>query len=118
VQIGGRESHTLAATDVQMLSGPLILPPSSPATVYVAGISASANTFTDKTENYELGLKGSFLDRKLSADVSVYSIDWNNIQLKLSTNGYGYNGNAGGAKSEGLEAFVVAKPLNGLTASA
>lgn len=71
----------------------------------------------DKTENYELGLKGSFLDHTLSVDTSLYYIDWNNIQLTLLDTAIDqtYTGNGGKAKSEGLELSVESKPLTGLT---
>jgi iron complex outermembrane recepter protein len=71
----------------------------------------------DKTQNYEVGIKGDFLDHKLSVDASFYRIDWKNIQLGLinpKTN-YSYTGNGGEAKSEGVELSIEARPLTGLT---
>jgi iron complex outermembrane receptor protein len=73
----------------------------------------------DKTYNYDLGLKGEFLDHKLSIDASLYYIDWKDIQLSvfqiINGAGYGYVTNAGGAKSEGVELSFSARPLTGLT---
>jgi len=71
----------------------------------------------DMTQNYELGVKGEFLDRKLSIDASLYYIDWKDIQLGLHStqNGAGYIGNGGAAKSEGAELTVEARPVTGLT---
>jgi outer membrane receptor protein involved in Fe transport len=34
----------------------------------------------DKTQNYEVGAKGEFLDRRLSLDASVFHILWYDIQ--------------------------------------
>jgi outer membrane receptor protein involved in Fe transport len=74
----------------------------------------------DKTKNYEIGAKGTVLDRVLSYDVSVYYIDWKNIQLHtlLEPEQIGYETNASAAKSQGVELSLEAKPLRGLTASA
>jgi iron complex outermembrane receptor protein len=85
------------------------------------GFSAASNGIPagykpDKTQNYEVGVKGDFLDHTLSVDASVYYIDWKDIQLSVATPNYlYYNGNAGRAKSEGVELSVESKPLTGLT---
>ena len=73
----------------------------------------------DMTDTYEIGLKGDFLDRKLSIDASVYYIDWNNIQiLERTPTNHGYTGNGGQAKSEGVELAVTAHPWAGSTLAA
>jgi outer membrane receptor protein involved in Fe transport len=74
----------------------------------------------DKTKNYELGVKGDALNNTVSYDASLYYIDWNNIQLILydAQSGAGYYTNAGGAKSQGAEFSVEARPLRGFTLSA
>ncbi|MDB5701446.1 MAG: hypothetical protein JWL66_1645 [Sphingomonadales bacterium] len=73
----------------------------------------------DKTQNYELGFKGSVLDRKLSFDASIYYIEWKDIQLavidpvtraQLFVNG-------SRAKSQGVELSMTAHPVQGLTIS-
>jgi iron complex outermembrane receptor protein len=75
---------------------------------------------SDKTENYEVGLKGDFLEHRLSVDASLYYIDWKNIQIGLldPTTHLSYQANGGGAKSEGVEISVAAKPWTGMTISA
>lgn len=85
----------------------------------VAGIGASPVIQPDKTYNYELGAKGDFLDHKISADASVYYIDWKGMQLNLAADGgfYNYGGNAGRAKSEGAELSIEVRPLEGTTLS-
>jgi iron complex outermembrane recepter protein len=74
----------------------------------------------DKTTNYEVGLKGSVLDRALTIDVSVYYIDWQSIQLSVysPTANISYTVNGGKAKSEGLELQVEAHPTQTLTITA
>ena len=70
----------------------------------------------DKTYNYEVGLKGKFLDGKLTTDLSVYHIDWKQIQLQQRTAlNFLYTSNGGAAKSEGVEFTMTAKPLRNTT---
>lgn len=73
----------------------------------------------DKTLNYELGLKGDFLGHQLSVDTSVYYIDWKDMQVQVvdPVTNFPYRSNAGGAKSEGVEFAVTARPLPGLSIS-
>jgi len=84
--------------------------------VVVLGVPPASSP--DKTQNYELGLKADFFERRLSLDTSLYYIDWKNIQLSLNDNGIGYYANAGGAKSEGVEFSIESNPLSGLTVAA
>jgi iron complex outermembrane recepter protein len=77
----------------------------------------------DKTENYEVGFKGEFLDHILSIDASLYYITWSNIQLTLISAPPGklaitYKANGGDAKSEGLELSTTIRPLSGMTIGA
>ena len=74
----------------------------------------------DKTRDYDLGVKGEFLNHALSIDASLYYIDWNDIQLQLfnpATSG-DYNTNGSRAKSQGIELSVQGRPFVGLTAAA
>lgn len=73
----------------------------------------------DKTKNYEIGLKGDFLDRAFSLDASVYYVDWNDIQINLtSALGNSYNANGGRSKSDGVELSATSRPVTGLSISA
>ena len=85
----------------------------------VLGVAIPPTYAPDKTYNYDVGLKGEFLDHRLSIDTSLYYVDWKGIQLGvlqiINGVGYGYTTNAGGAKSEGVEFSFTAKPLTGLT---
>jgi iron complex outermembrane recepter protein len=68
----------------------------------------------DTTRNYEVGVKGRLFDRRLSYDLSLYRIDWKNMQVQLVTGGRGYYVNAGASKSEGLEASFQLQPWSGM----
>jgi len=70
----------------------------------------------DKTNDYEIGAKGDFLDHTLSFDASVYYINWKDIQLALenATTGESYTGNGSSAKSQGVELTVESRPITGL----
>jgi iron complex outermembrane receptor protein len=74
----------------------------------------------DKTENYEIGIKGSTFDHLLTFDASVYYIDWKNIQLQLRDplSGSVYFANGSRAKSQGLELSVEARPWTGMNVTA
>jgi len=72
----------------------------------------------DKTQNYDLGLKGEFLDHRVSVDASLYYIDWKDVQLQLRSGGLGYNANGGKAKSEGVELSTQVRPTTGLNIAA
>ena len=90
------------------------------------GLNISLGTTTpqqfdsDKTRNYEIGLKGEFLDKALSVDASVYYIDWKDLQIGLvdQANGAQYTGNGSRARSQGIELSVRAQPTSGLTVAA
>jgi iron complex outermembrane recepter protein len=71
----------------------------------------------DTTQNYELGVKGSVMDRLLSFDASLYYIEWKDIQLAfIASGGAGsYQTNGGRAKSQGLELSVEAHPWTGFS---
>jgi iron complex outermembrane receptor protein len=73
----------------------------------------------DTTHNYEIGTKGSVLDHALTFDLSVYYIDWKDIQLSEydQANFDGYTANAAAAKSQGVELSVETRPVSGLTIS-
>lgn len=74
----------------------------------------------DKIVNYELGAKGDLLGRTLSYDISAFLIDWKDIQISqlIGENGFTYNGNAGKARSKGVELSLEARPVEGLSVKA
>ena len=74
----------------------------------------------DKTRNYDLGLKGDFLNRQIAVDASLYYIQWKDIQLALinPTTAQGYNTNGGEAESHGVELSIESRPTTALTIGA
>jgi outer membrane receptor protein involved in Fe transport len=74
----------------------------------------------DRTQNYELGTKGSVLQGALTFDASLYRIDWKNVQLNLldTATVTGYVANASEAKSQGVELSISAHPSSSFTIAA
>lgn len=71
----------------------------------------------DKSQNYEIGLKGN-LGPVFSFDASMYYINWRDIQLtSISSTRTAYRSNGGKAKSQGIELSIESRPVNGLTAA-
>lgn len=75
---------------------------------------------SDRVVNYELGLKGTVLDSKVTFDVSLFQIDWKDIQLQNTdpASGFIFFSNGSKARSRGVEASVGWKPLQGLAIDA
>lgn len=84
----------------------------------VPGLPAAYSA--DKTQNYEIGTKGSLFDRLLSFDASLYYIKWEDMQITIRDPLNIASGldNAGKAKSQGIELSIEARPLQGMTISA
>lgn len=86
-------------------------------------VSPTTQTYQpDTTTNYEIGLKGSFLDRHLFLQFDTYQIDWKNVQTYFSQDisGYPVNGTTNGpnARSRGFEGIARVQLTSGLSASA
>jgi iron complex outermembrane recepter protein len=71
----------------------------------------------DTTKDFELGIKAGVFGEKLFVDASLDHIDWRNLQIlsfvpqnELVT----YTGNAGAARSDGLELSLEIRPATGL----
>jgi outer membrane receptor protein involved in Fe transport len=58
------------------------------------------------------------VDGALSYDVSLFNIDWKDIQIVQVLDFYTYNGNAGKARSRGVEVALEARPTDQLTLKA
>lgn len=84
----------------------------------VAGVPCSFNA--DRTQNYEVGIKGNILDRAITFDASVYYIDWSDIQTNLLApdGANAFTANAGQARSKGVELALELRPTRTLTISA
>jgi len=72
---------------------------------------------SDSVTNYEVGLKGRWLDGDLTANVAAYYIDWKNIQVQANrvSDSIQFATNIGAAESYGLEFEFVARPVDGLS---
>ncbi|WP_165191489.1 TonB-dependent receptor [Caulobacter soli] len=83
------------------------------------GPNAVGTSFSpDTTWNYEVGIKSDALDGRLRATLAAYYIDWTNIQLNFFDGTRTITGNAGDARSQGLEGELTYAPVHGLTISA
>lgn len=92
--------------------------PNFEATLFKQGIP---HTFSsDKTQNFELGVKGDAFNRRLSFDASIYRINWHDVQIQLidPVTLFLYYANGGNAKSQGVELSLQLRPLEGMTISA
>jgi outer membrane receptor protein involved in Fe transport len=73
----------------------------------------------DHVTNYEAGLKGDFLNHRLSFDVDGFHVKWTGVQLQLRTSeGLGFTADAGQASSDGVEGNIAYVPVSGLTVRA
>lgn len=79
-----------------------------------AGISPGGSFTSDEVKSYELGTKTRWADRRVSADLSLFHIDWSNLQTNLIMNNFNpgcgitVNTNAGDATSQGAELSLSA----------
>jgi iron complex outermembrane receptor protein len=73
---------------------------------------------SDTTWNYELGLKARSLGGRLTTDLSAFYIDWKDIQLNFFNGTTTIIGNAGNARSKGIEFETSYIPVRGLTIAA
>jgi iron complex outermembrane receptor protein len=60
---------------------------------------------SDKIKNYEVGVKGFALDRRVQFSSAVYQIDWSGVQadVYMPSCGFSYTANAATARSRGIE---------------
>lgn len=75
---------------------------------------------SDTLWNYEIGLRTSWLDQTLNADLTAFYISYKNPIIAQSTQGIplGYSANVSGALSKGLEASLLwYTPVDGLNLS-
>ncbi|WP_211327690.1 TonB-dependent receptor [Solilutibacter pythonis] len=60
---------------------------------------------SDRIDNYEVGFKGAFLDRRLRLASAIYNIDWTDVRtsIYMPSCGFSYTANAANARSRGVE---------------
>ncbi|WP_190282588.1 TonB-dependent receptor domain-containing protein [Rhizorhabdus histidinilytica] len=71
----------------------------------------------EELTNYELGLKASTADKRLTFSLAGFYIKWSSIQLPLIVNFQTFRGNNGKAESKGFEASGTYSPIDGLSFS-
>lgn len=93
--------------------GPNVLPP-------IPNIPAQVPRMfhSDSVISYEVGVKAETRDHQFSIDAAAFHINWKNIQLFTSVDGFGVNANGSSAKSDGFEFTATARPMPGLALSA
>ncbi|MEP7244672.1 MAG: TonB-dependent receptor [Gammaproteobacteria bacterium] len=75
-----------------------------------------AGAGSDDLKNYELGLKGRWMEGRLTTNFAAYYIDWRNIQVQANrpSDSVQFATNVGRAESKGLEAEITVTPVSGL----
>lgn len=85
----------------------------------LAGFNTPSGWGSDSLRNYELGVKSSLLNRRLSFDVDVFDIEWSDLQVRLyRPDGLSYGTNAGKARLRGLEFATSFRATTDLTLNA
>lgn len=73
----------------------------------------------DFIDNYEIGWKTSWADRRIRWNGAIYQLNWTDIQLSfLGANGLTEVRNAGNARIRGIETDINIRAAEGLTLSA
>ncbi len=90
--------------------GPNVLPPG-------AATDTPPTYESDELVSYEIGFKIESADRAYTLDISVFHIDWEDIQLYAQVEDFGININGGDATSDGLEFTATAHVGNGFSVS-
>ncbi|MXO67740.1 TonB-dependent receptor [Altererythrobacter marinus] len=87
--------------------------------VYAVASGAPLNFDSDSTANYELGLRITGAQERVTIDLTAYHMDWNNIQVRLFTpvDFDAYTTNGGGADIDGIEAAISVRPVDFLNLS-
>ncbi len=63
---------------------------------------------------YEAGIKSQFLDARAIVNLSVFYIDWSDIQQSVQLGGISATANSGDASSKGVELESVYSPFSSL----
>ena len=73
---------------------------------------------SSRLTSYEIGVKGTLIDPRLSFELAAYDLEWKKIQLTQVIGGVSAAVNGGGARSRGVEASLIFHPLHGLSLAA
>ena len=66
----------------------------------------------DSLINYEVGLKGAWRQDTLRTNLAMYYMDWKNVQMTFSDNGFDVISNGGKATSKGVELETQIVPVD------
>jgi iron complex outermembrane recepter protein len=84
-------------------------------------VNAPRTYDADTLTNYEIGLKSQLLDNRLLLNLSVFHIEWEDLQLTQTDGVFGFVANSGSATSDGFElatAYWITRDLKlGLNAA-
>ena len=72
------------------------------------GFDIPATFGSDEITNWELGIRSSWLDQSLTADITAFKIDWNDLQIQQRADIFAFVQNAGKAEVKGVEFAVNA----------
>ncbi len=84
----------------------------------VIGLAQELTPYTsDSLWNYEIGLKNTLFDRRLTLNIDAFQIDWSDMQITGRTpNGaFAFITNAGKARVRGLEVEATIRPAEGFS---
>ena len=83
----------------------------------VVGVAVPATFKSSTTTNYEVGVKGSAAEGRVTYDFDAFDVEWQDIQLNAIVNNAEFIDNGGAARSNGVEGGVGLVPVRGLTLS-
>lgn len=88
--------------------------------VFAAATGTPLEFDSDSTTNYEIGAKFDLVPDRMSFDIAVFHIDWNDIQSRLfvPVTFDAYTTNGGGADIDGVELTLNFRPTRNLSYSA
>jgi iron complex outermembrane recepter protein len=89
--------------------GPRVFPPGASTAGYALDFQA------DTDIQYELGTRGAWWGNRITADLSIYDIEWNQLHSNITVGPYSVQGNVGRASSKGAEFVTTVRPTDGLT---
>jgi len=93
--------------------------PNDQTAASIANVQIPPGFSSDAITNYELGLKASFSDGRVTTSGALYQIDWSDIQVSQFANSasglrFTYRGNGSKAKVKGVELELAAYPTDAL----
>jgi outer membrane receptor protein involved in Fe transport len=85
---------------------------------FVGIIDAQRQYAPDTVDNYEIGVRSQWFDRKLTVNAALFNIKWQDVQLSsLAPGNLPIIANAGEANSKGVELETLWKATDALTLS-